>query len=235
MKKVLLLGVVLAVGLSYSTASAMLIDFTDADTWSGVSGTNPYTATVDSMDVTLSASIVPIGPTNYTMSFNGGSDAPGAINAPNVSLQGEGDGIGIKLIGDTDEINANSRYLEKLTVSFAESMLIQEIYLLDLFYVSGTSFEKAVYSINGIETTFDSITAQSNTSLYGNKGFQTISLGAGIVSNSISFWVAPPGPGEDGDNDYALAGIAATVVPEPCSVFLFLSGLIGIAGFSRRK
>lgn len=208
---------------SVSTAHALLIDFTDgtddgdSQNWSAVEGT---TGTVSKVIGGLLVNVSASG----AMSFNGGSsESPGQINlGGGISFDGDGDGLGISG-RDWDEVDSG----EKLTVSFGHSVLVSNIYVLDLF-----SNEIADFSFS---SSSQSYLASSNSSW----GFHDIPVSFILdASDSLEFSVliAPDdNQGDSGDHNYSIAGIHVAPVPEPQTMLLFGTGLAGLAGLRLRR
>lgn len=206
-------------------SSAVLIDFTDGNlalgnnsqNWTIVNGLTSTSATVDGINVNISTNV-------GTMTFNG-YEGPGSIDlGGGYFLDGDGDGVGVRNWGDSDELNASGDFSEVLTVTFDPGSIITNIYILDLF-----SRETAVYTLDTDYT----YTAPSNVAW----GFHNISISNDTAFGSISFSVIPPGSpgGDDGDHDFAVAGIMAEPVPEPTTMLLFGTGLAGLAGSRLRR
>jgi hypothetical protein len=209
-------------------ANALIIDFTNQLTWGGVDGEQTYSTTDNGVIVTLDTLNSNTSEFSGTMTFNAiGDTAPGSLSLSNGgTLLGQGDGIGVRRIGDSDEINSSAGGSQEfLNITFDEYYRITEVFILDLF-----NNEVAVFSIDG--STFPYVAI-------GNEawGFHEIDVSGTGNTMNLAFWVDPPGPGDDGDNDYALAGlrIAPQSVPEPTTLALLSIGFIGIGAARKLK
>lgn len=186
-------------------AQATLIDFTD-QSWKDAIGSGKTSATVG--NVTLTS-------TSGYLNFNGNSSERTGCQAgqPDNGLACLGDGIGIS----DDEIT--QRTSESITISFANSVNVDNIFLLDLFGTEGTG-ETAVIDGNLYHNALD------NAAMGGF--FATGYTAEGITSILLTGY-------KDCFSDYALASIEVSAVPLPGAAILFGSALLGFFGFKRRR
>ena len=138
------------------------------------------------------------------------------------------DGIGIRYSYEADEIESD----EILQVSFASDVTLETIYLADIFYESRSDSwynETGYYSLDD-GNNWTLITAP-NSNLPSGNGEMSIAVGE-LVS---SVWFRAPGIIGTEDHDYALQMLEITAVPEPSTLLLLGTGLIGLFAFNRKK
>ena len=182
------------------SAQATIIDFTAASPFGNISGTPNASATIEGIQVDVTATG---GNLNSTEGFDNAA-AQAAVQS--FGLEGTFDGFGIT----NDEITVGN---ESLNVSFAPSVEIVSVFLIDLF-----SGETAVLSGSG---SF----AGSNT----DGGFLQVILNATVAT--IDFSATGRG------SDFAVAGFEVTPVPLPAALPLFAGGLglLGLLGWRRKR
>ena len=207
MKSLFILASLFFLGLA-SSANASLIDFRSSD-FSGANNQASFTYG----DLTIEA-----------LPYIDGNDYA-------VLYQDSYDGIGVKYDYENDEVEG----VEYLHLSFNTTQLLNEILITDLFNEpfndgQGSYLEEGLYS-------FDN---SSWTSFYADE-YQTPSTNGelSLLFSSLlitDIWFSAPGYMENGseDHEFSVAGIDVSPVPEPATIFLFGSGLIGLAGFRRK-
>ncbi len=207
-----------------NSASAALLDFTDTAflaTLNKVSNSE-YTGTFDGVGFTLSATNG-----NINLLTDGGYDGSNrSICASNGGQFACGtDGIGI----DDDEIGEDGGgIIENLTLTFDTAVNISGFHFIDLYKVNGT--EQATVIIDG-----NSPFTVDATQGAGEGGYASY-VSAQILATTIVFTAESTiGVQDDANNNYALGGVNVSAVPVPAAAWLFVSGIVGLMGFSTRR
>jgi hypothetical protein len=210
------------------SSMATLLDFTDYSLISSLSTiSNGYSGTIDGVGFTLTSDD---GTVNFNESYDGSSGS--GCQSTGV-LQCDTDGAAI----EDDEITGIGDGNQTLTLTFDSVVSLSGFYFLDLYINPNESGarEQATITLDGV--LFDTVDAIGNV---GDGGYadllttpilaQTIELTA---ENYYIYW-------DDYNNDYAFAGVdvSTTNVPEPSTILLLGTGLVGLAGarqFKKRK
>ena len=205
--KCFIAGIAIYLSLSVTAADAITIDFTD-DAWEAGDGLTSYTIG----DVTVTAT-----PNNATLWHD------------NI------DGMGIRLSYEADEIESQ----EILKVSFASNITLDTIGVSDLFYENRSGHwynEVGFYSLNNGGSWIQFIAPNSNLPSPTTNGELDIAIG-GIDTDSI--WFKSRGyvfvNGYRQDHEFSLQRIEISQVPEPSTLLLLGSGLIGIAIMGKKR
>lgn len=209
MKKKLLAGLATCLFLlgTVGLAQATLVDFT-ATMWSNVNGTQSQSNVIDGW-LTVQLDVLAGG----NLTWNG-NDPNGQITLPD-GLGGHGDGIGIS----DDEVSNN----ERLKISFSPDVIVNEIYLLDLFNSEGGQPEVAKFTFDG--TTWTSVNGGSDLN-----GYVSIATG----NSNSQYWVEFA-TNNSSVSDFAVAGMDVAQAPEPATMLLLGTGLAGLAGYRTRR
>ena len=197
-----------------NSASAFTIDVTDGIAWSGANGLPTYTYNYSDLGVTVSS-----------FEFVDPNYVPGGTLTWNT-----GDGIGINNEYEYDEIELS----ERLIVTFSEPVYLSSIHLTDLFNEHGY-LEEGGYRLKTGPRSWDAtptgFIADSSQFLNTTNGDKTINfsnplvygIGFGSIERACQ------------NHEFSLASIEVNPVPEPATIVLLGSGLVGLAGFGRKR
>lgn len=135
------------------------------------------------------------------------------------------DGLGVQG-GEYDEIN----YGERLEIYFTGGAYLSGIWITDLFdSPDGVDGEEGLVTLStdlgGVAINFyGNLADQANGEYY-------IDFGTLFYTSSAIFEPI----GETFNNEFSVAGFTGAPVPEPATLLLLGTGLVGFAGFSRKK
>jgi hypothetical protein len=215
-------------------ASAAVVDLTDISPVPGATYTTQTaasaTGTADGVTWTITPSL------GGSLTYNGGGDAPGAGDG----LAGEGDGIGIRGLGDVDEVDATPDDREYLNLVFDQEVTLTAVFYLDLFRnPQGDLLEQATL-FSGLDAVGGNELVETDAAIDAilGTGFGS-ALGLSFTGTQFSFAATGENDGITLDN-FALAGFSfevedTAVIPVPAAGFLLVGALGGLGLLRRRK
>ncbi len=217
-------------------ASAAMIDLTDITPVPNAVYTTQTGASASGSADGVTWTITPSA--GGTLTYNGGGDAPGAGDG----LTGEGDGIGIRGLGDVDEVDnmLGESPREYLNLVFDQEVTLTAAFYLDLFQNPETQeLEQAsLFSGLGAVGGNELVSTNANVNAILGTGFASAN---GLSFTGTQFSFAPTGQNDGLSLDnFALAGFSYTVdetevVPVPAAGFLLVGALGGLGLMRRRK
>ena len=210
----------------------LVVDFRDT-VWQPANGQASYT--VDNVTVTATYSVYDPNLTPYRYYQINQDDKDGL----GVRTYRNGDN---KQVNEVDEINQG----EKLVIKISGGMNLTGVWITDLYDWElglNENFGEDEYGHLVLNDTtaidfgaYDNEQYPSNTSGIGTNGELWIDFGGVVDVSSITFF-----PGSFGENpclpcnEYSVAGFTAAPVPEPSTILLLGSGLLGLFGVMRKK
>jgi len=201
------------------------LDFTDdSQIGSFTSIADGYGGTFNGIGFTLTSSD---GIVNFTQRYDGNGDGCQS-NGGILKCDGDGAGISLDSRNFDDEITAG----QTLTLSFEREVNVNGIAFLDLYLNdNGRAKEQATITFDGV--LFDKVNA---TEPRLNGGYAYLNLVAPTLVQTIEFTAADGRQfRDDRNNDYALAAVDVSPVPLPPAIWLFGTGIVGLAGGIRRR
>jgi len=169
-----------------------------------------------------------LGSTPYAHSYSVGIVTATALPGDNVLYWDSTDGLGVRG-GEEDEIDN----LEQLQIDFDGGKYLSGVWITDLFKADdgGADGERGHYALDLMIG--DDVT-DSFTGIYDlgtENGELYVDFGGVQSVKSVVFQAIGLGTGDE----FSVAGFTAAPVPEPATLLLFGTGLIGLAGLGRKR
>jgi hypothetical protein len=208
------------------SSMAALLDFTDNSLVSSLTSiSNGYSGTIDGIGFTVTSDD---GDVNFNESYDGNSGA--GCQGTGGALRCDTDGAAIT----DDEITGIDDGNQTLTIAFDSVVSLSGFYFLDLYVNPNGSGarEQATITLDGVF--FDTV---SGIGEHGDGGYADL-ITAPILAQTIELTaVNHPMFYDNHDNDYAFAGVevSRTSVPEPHTILLLGTALVGLTGVRRFK
>jgi hypothetical protein len=155
------------------------------------------------------------------------------VTQPAFESSGLGVLTGYKLLGTFVPVDLNgsvSAHDEKLILSFASPVAISAAY----FFPDDRSHYSLTHELDSIDAFTVSVDGKSAQSYsFGHSGGQPTLFATPLTGNTFTFGYHKPGVGSP--EDYYLAALTVSSVPEPSSMALVVAGLLSAGVITRRK
>ena len=146
------------------------------------------------------------------------------VAKPGGALAFEGDGLGLQ----DDEFRAPDQYA---TLTFSKPVRLRAVHFLDLYYSTlGIEQVQIGGDVSALVSATQELQPLNPIGGYRRQGFS----GSESVL-SIRFTPTGTGRGDQGDKDFALAGVEIAPIPLPAGAALLLGALAGLGALKRRK
>jgi hypothetical protein len=170
-----------------------------------------------------------LGSTPYVHSFTVGMVTATALPDNNLLYWDRIDGLGVRG-GEDDEIDL----VEELRVDFAGGKYLTGVWITDLFKADdgGADGEWGQVDLTLFDNSTVSFDFTGEFPLGIENGELFKSFGDNLNVLSAVFSIPQ---GQSNGDEFSVAGFAAAPVPEPATLLLFGTGLIGLAGLGRKR